>query len=103
MTYEESIEELKIVYSFCNTEPIMQEAIQNVIHHSIEYRWHDLTADPFDLPSKTDLYLIAYKAPYTGKIYTNLEMYFEQEKEWGTPMDYEVVAWKELEIFEEAK
>lgn len=70
------------------------------IEKQIKYRWHDLREDPFDLPSKTDLYLIAYKAPYNDKIYTNLEVYHQQEDEWGTPMGYEVVAWKELETLE---
>ena len=101
MTYGEAIEELKVIYAFCNTEPKMQDAINTVIKHSVKYGWHDLRKDPFDLPSKTDLYLISYKAPYNGKIYTTLEVYHEQEKEWGTPMGYEVVAWKELEILEE--
>lgn len=66
-------------------------------------RWHDLRKDPSDLPSETNLYLIAYKEPYGEKIHTNLEVYHDWEKEWGTPKGYEVVAWKDVEPFEEVK
>lgn len=98
--YLEAIEELKIVYSFCNTEPQMQAAINTVIKHSIKYAWHDLRKDPNDLPPHGRNVVVLTEGFGIGaSIYTHTIGHWNKDKgKWRfDSVAYPIpIAWKEI-------
>ena len=72
---------------------------------SDKYRWHDLRKDPKDLPNKDGMYLVCITYPAEEKA-VGVAFYgimYGYKSEWNTLMpNYgNVIAWKEIEPFEE--
>lgn len=80
------------------------ESVETLMKKEIEYKWHDLRKDPKDLPDKSGMYLVCIEYPTEEKevgvgYYKNMYGY----EGWIAliPNDGEVIAWKEIEPFEE--
>lgn len=108
MSIEEAINELKHAYAFCKTEPSFQEAINIIIHDFVKYEWHDLRKNPDDLPKLFDEVLVCAVDSYGNKEYV-ISCKVEQEPKEdsivinGWSCLGKVIAWREIEPFEEVE
>lgn len=112
MTKEEAIAELRDVYSNAlewkdsRTETAFSMAFE-ALENADKYKWHDLLKDPADLPSEyaTVEVVLSTVEVYDIAIYCKdygfrpwYEAYFQEcPEEW----DYKVMAWRDVERFEE--
>ena len=86
------------------SELIAEAYLPDAIDALEKYRWHDLRKDPKDLPNKCKMYIVCIEHPSEEKevgvgYYKNMHGYGG----WIAliPNDGNVIAWKEIEPFEE--
>lgn len=80
------------------------EELKHLREFKEKYRWHDLRKNPEDLPNKCEMYIVYIEHPTKEKevgvgYYKNMHGYGG----WIAliPNDGNVIAWKEIEPFEE--
>lgn len=78
--------------------------LKEMLEDCEKYRWHDLRKDPKDLPNKCEMYIVCIEHPTKEKevgvgYYKNMHGY----EGWIAlvPKDGNLIAWREIEPFEE--
>lgn len=103
MEYECSDLHEALALSFMS-ERYLADAIE-ALKKAEKYRWHDLRKDPKDLPNKDEIYLICIEYHTEEK---EVEMGYYENMNWyrrgvrpRIPNYGYVIAWREIEPFEE--
>lgn len=79
--------------------------LKEMLEECEKYRWHDLRKDPKDLPNKCGLYIVCIEYPTEEKevgmgYYENMYWYRRGVRP-RIPNYGNVIAWREIERFEE--
>ena len=100
------IEKIKIMLEAPSSTSIVayRTFLKEMLEECNKYRWHDLKKNPDDLPNKCEMYIVCIEHSTKEKevgvgYYKNMHEY----KGWIAliPNDGNVIAWKEIEPFEE--
>lgn len=102
-----TIEKIKIMLEAPSSTSIVayKTFLKDMLEECNRYRWHDLRKDPKDLPDKDGMYLVCiiYHSEEKAVGVSFYGIMYGYKSEWNMlmPNDGKVIAWKEIEPFEE--
>ena len=73
--------------------------LKDMLEESEKYRWHDLRKDPDDSPKESGYYF-CYGTWLSGREQYETA-YYDGECEWDIVYNFNLIAWREIEPFEE--
>lgn len=106
--YEEFI--FRSISPFCDAiaeTHIQKKELERIISNAKRYRWHDLRKNPEDLPDDNRLVIICPERLAGSKDGIEIAFYVKNKKLWEEEefyyREHEVIAWREIEPFEEVE
>lgn len=107
--YVEDLQRMLTQYRFHFSEKFIEAngVAVEALEKTDKYRWHDLRKNPNDLPPNFHTVVICLKGFEGLEIGVDLAMHNTLNGLWGTNSfsykDSDVIAWKEIEPFEEVE
>lgn len=85
----------------------LKKDLRGYMEKEKKYRWHDLRKDPEDFPEDNHNVLICLKGFEGNPVGVDIALHCKFTHVWGTTMssfkDGDVIAWREVEPFEEVE
>ena len=104
-----TIDKLKIMLEAPPSTSIVayKTFLKEMLEECEKYRWHDLRKNPDDLPDKDGIYMVCIIYPAeekaVGAAFYGIMYGYKSGWNMLMPNDGNVIAWREIEPFEEAK